>query len=382
MTDTARIAALEAALEDVRARLDPQRLAQSMEFVWQPRGGEPRIINSSGSMLDYTPAIQFLNATAELDVPAQRVVVTPTGGGAAAYTFSDDTSPTATQRIDFMASSGPADPHLTLTTATIGTLRVAVLELAEDASDPLLAPAPPALDLQMLADSTAGTADGQFVALSSGGTDAVVSVDGGPTTGSATLSAGSTTGAPNNRASVACSATDVVGPQVHAIAQTSATAQGPPDVEVLARAFDTTATASIGAQRDDTGSSSFVDLAPGLAEVSADAETRTVLNTAGESGYVQLAGATLSRHLRGPFTATPGGAILPLTSGNAIVNTALFGASQAVFGGISSAPGDEACTWSWQAGPGANQVTISFTNLLSAGPSVLPTLTFMTVCDA
>src|SRR4051812_4502698 len=91
MTDAARIAALEAALADVQSRLDPQRLAQSMEFVWQPRGGEPRIIDASGTTLDYTPAIQFLNATTELDVPSQRVVVTPTGGSGGHVITDGDT---------------------------------------------------------------------------------------------------------------------------------------------------------------------------------------------------------------------------------------------------------------------------------------------------
>ncbi len=384
-SDTARIEALEAALADVRKRLDPQTLAQALERTWSPRGGEPRIVDEDGRTLDYTPFIQFLNATTELDVPAQRVVVTPTGGGGggATYRFSDDLTLAADEKIVFEAESGPATPHMFIGGVTIGTTRAGIVGVAEDMSDPVLAPDTPSTSVAMIADATAGTSNGTFGAAGpTGGTDGAVNVDGSATTGGASLSAGSTFGAPNNLARVRVSATDVVGPQVHVDAIASATGQGPPDIDVLARAFDTNATASIGTLRDDTGSSSSVELAPGTAEVSADAETRTLLDSGGASGFVQLAGATVVRHLRGPFTATPGAGIGPLGTGAVAVNSALFGAAQAVVGAISSAAGDEVCVWSWQAGPGANQVTISFTNVLAAGPALLPTLTFHTICDA
>ncbi len=119
MTDADRIAALEAALADVLKRLDPQTLKQALERTWDPRGGEPRVVDEDGLTLDYAPSIQFLNATTELDVPAQRVVVTPTGGSGGHIITDGDT---------FLPM--PTQPNLLIVSGDNATLDIAYVDSA------------------------------------------------------------------------------------------------------------------------------------------------------------------------------------------------------------------------------------------------------------
>ncbi len=160
MTDAQRIDALEAALADVLKRLDPQTLAQALERTWSPRGGEPRIVDSSGRTLDYAPAVQFLNATTALDAPNQRVVVTASGGGSVALEFSDDATIGPAERLRFASQSGPTSSHYDVSTASFGTSRNVVGVVAEDAASPSGAFSADFLT----ADGTALTADRSLVA--------------------------------------------------------------------------------------------------------------------------------------------------------------------------------------------------------------------------
>lgn len=131
MTDAERIAALEAALEDVRAQLNPQTLRQALERTFDPRGGEPRVIDSAGNTLDYVPAIQFVGATAELDVPAQRVVVTAASNPGLEAWFNDDGTPDDTERLRFKDHTTPTVNHHVLNTRTSGSTRSTLEQTAE-----------------------------------------------------------------------------------------------------------------------------------------------------------------------------------------------------------------------------------------------------------
>lgn len=77
----ARVAELEAGLEAVRAALKPQTLRQSLEYTFDPRGGEPRFVDENGVTLDYAGAVQILGAATTLDVAQQRVIVSTAAGG-------------------------------------------------------------------------------------------------------------------------------------------------------------------------------------------------------------------------------------------------------------------------------------------------------------
>lgn len=85
MTDAERIAQLEAAVLDLAARLDPQTLRDALERTWDPRGGEPRIVDSAGRTLDYVPSLQLMGGSTTVDTLTQRAVFTPDGGGGGAF---------------------------------------------------------------------------------------------------------------------------------------------------------------------------------------------------------------------------------------------------------------------------------------------------------
>lgn len=376
MTDAARIAALEAALADVQARLDPQRLAQSMEFVWQPRGGEPRIIDENGVTLDYVPAIQFLGATTELDVPAQRAVVTTAGGGAANYTFSDDATPTASQRIDFVGAAAPGETRATLSTSTTGTARATTLGTAEDfvaAAGPfalLTENADPGTDT---GDVTATVYDAAFARTASGGPKLVstdtaqfigvaaavggsgsVFVTADSVSASAELSAAAATGLPAETRIEAAS---------DDVARVEVTSSGDTLAQLELRVDDAT-TGGVGVLLE-AGSSS--------ATVSAQTTGGTVvlLDAAGNTDFPRVrapgSGSIVTRTLTGPLTAASG--MLASGASSTVALSAAAGnlntGTAALLGGLLSsagAPGDtEHVAWSWKE-TGVGTIDIYFTN--------------------
>lgn len=71
-----RVAKLEALFADQQGAAERAETA-----VWEPRGGEPRIIDADGKTLPYVPNLQFLGGVT-LDTKNQRAVVpAPAGGG-------------------------------------------------------------------------------------------------------------------------------------------------------------------------------------------------------------------------------------------------------------------------------------------------------------
>lgn len=70
----ARLAAVEGRLNDV------QGLRQSMEHTWDPRGGEPRIVDGAGNTLPYVPALEFAGATVTLSNAKQRAIISVPAG--------------------------------------------------------------------------------------------------------------------------------------------------------------------------------------------------------------------------------------------------------------------------------------------------------------
>ncbi len=376
MTDAQRIDALEAALADVLKRLDPQTLAQALERTWSPRGGEPRIVDSSGRTLDYTPAIQFLNATTELDVPAQRVVVTPTGGGAAAYTFSDDATPTATQRIDFVGEAAPGETRATLSTSTSGGARTTTLATAEDI---LTGTGPFAILNETIdpgtdtGDLTATMYDAAFARTAAGG-PRLVAADtaqflGTSTTagGSATLLASSAGTGAEAELSTAAATGLAAGTLVEAVSDDTAR------VEVAALGD---ALAQVELRADDASTGGVVltlEAGGGSATVIAQTAGGSVklLDEAGTSDFPLVrtpgSGATVRRRMTGPLTAGSGmlTAGASATSGFSASPGNMNTGTAAVLGGLLSAAGaagdTEHIAWSWEE-TGVGNIAVYFTN--------------------
>lgn len=71
----ARVATLNEGLGRAQAALQPQTLRQSLEYTFDPRGGEPRFVDENGVTLAYAPAVQVVGAVTTVDVAKQRVVV-------------------------------------------------------------------------------------------------------------------------------------------------------------------------------------------------------------------------------------------------------------------------------------------------------------------
>lgn len=111
----ARLRAVEESLADVQA------LRERMELgSWDPRGGEPRVLDAAGKTLPYVPSIQFLGGVT-LDTKKQRAVVAaPAGGGGSSLVVarSDPASATDAPRTIY----GPGSVMPTINLASGATL--------------------------------------------------------------------------------------------------------------------------------------------------------------------------------------------------------------------------------------------------------------------
>lgn len=383
MTDRERIAALEAALADLRARLDPQRLKQSMEFAWEPRGGEPRIVDSDGRTLDYAPAIQFLNATAELDVPAQRVVVTPTGGaGGMAGVFSDDAVTTDAERWKFVGEAAPGTNRATFDTLSFGAARAAVLTVAEDVGTSTTTGSLTfiVVDSTGFASSTLGAAGGSAgdgsLAVGSSATQATVLATAGPGGSQGRLNLNRQ---PGSEISAELAADGNPGDDGTVVRVRSVSDDNTAQVQVQAIADSSAAaTVQVQARYQDTGEETALVLGATTGSLSHSVGGGVTVDAAGVSA-LRLP-ATASRFLRGAFSASPG-ALLTGTGATVLVAGVFdVGATTAelnVFGAMQGLGAEGEVVWSWSRA-GAD-VNIVFTN--KGLGSVTPTLQFHTIGD-
>lgn len=330
-TTEERLAALEAATA-------PQALAQALERAWDPRGGCPRIVDADGRTLDFQQTIQFLNATSVIDTTTdpQRIVVTPAGGGSGlAALFSDDGTTLDTERLKFVSESDDTKNILTIDTATFGALRLMQMLLSEDVAGSVS----PYSGVLLTENGAGGQAGAQVLAAGAAG-------------GGVTLYANELDGNTNSQVAVVSTASVINGVTVTA---------GGSQVQL----------------RDETIGSGGAQLDVTVA--GAAAGVRTIMDSDSRSNFVQAEAATndpsdVRRVLRGPATFSPGA----LAAGASATGTAsvVAGTSPVVLGGISGAAGVELCVWSWTAGPGANQITVSVTNT-SLIASLTPVLTYV-----
>lgn len=337
-----RLAALEALLAD------PQTMRNRLERTFDPRGGEPRVVDAAGRTLPYEPAIQFLNATATVDPRKQRIIVTPTGGGGGggmAGEFSDDGATTDAERMKFTDQTNPAINHLTLDTQTLGSTRVAVLLLTEDTT---ALGADPFTLLGMQQDTANLNARVDLGAEAVAGGDVRVQIE----------------------------ATHIDdGSQGRLILRSNSSSDS---LVTLSSKGASTASTIIQATEQASGMSASVGVAPlaGGALVSADQSGsaqpgRTLYDDAGISNFTQAEVDTtnpagVSRIMRGPFTAAVG-AVGAAGTGMTALTNARRGTNYVVIGGSTGGAGAENVVWSWE-DLGAEDVQINYTNvdLLSA----------------
>lgn len=126
----AELAELRAELAELRARLDPQRIRNDQERTWDPRGGEPRLVDSTGRTLDYAPAIQFTGATTTLDAGKQRAIVAITPPELRG-TFSADSTVSDAERLRFVDASDGVTRRFSVDTSTSGNTKSVTARLSD-----------------------------------------------------------------------------------------------------------------------------------------------------------------------------------------------------------------------------------------------------------
>ena len=350
MTDRERIAQLEAAIAELRDALDPQRLKDSMERAWDPRGGEPRLVDSAGRTLDYVPAIQFTGATTSINTAKQRAVVAitpPTLAGS----FSPDMNISTSEMLAFYRPTGGL-LQAALTTGTNAGSTPRTLTLANaDSGVPLTGAAPTgraaflsltAVDAAAGAASTtpdecllrAQTTSGRFAYLDlrsrpsvggfGGNTDLVNTVDAGSSSTIISTTSGSKV------ASITLGANNAFSAGVEARGGTSGTRT------IVSDGVD----------------GSGYPLESSFMQVDSDLARQTPMR----------------RVMRGPFrmdiSALAAGATttgIPVGERDSQATKQRVSADEVVVGGFKGASGVEDLSWSWVA-TGANQITLSVTN--------------------
>ncbi len=363
-----RLDLIEAQIAELRELLDPQALRDRMEYTWNPRGtaDELRVISTTGAKLPLIrKTIQFLGGVTD-DPANDRYVVAAGGGGGGgmAGDFSPDATTTDTERIKF---SEGATNRYTIDTATFGTTRLVIATLADDVAAPTTralqgASADPGASASLLEEVVvAGGGSGSQTLLATAGlTQRATTITDGA---GATVSQTETATAVPSREWAVSDATD------------TATGDARPTyVRYLV---------------NDGTDDSELRLEATLARLTLTGQDYAIMDSVAEnSAFMRVSddGASpytyVRRITRGAYSAAPG-ALAAGATATVTVSNALFGnaAEQAVIGHITGAAGVEWVQWSWVAGPGANQVTISFTNT-HASSSLTATLPFYTICDA
>lgn len=350
MSTEARIAALERALGDLRRELEPQALRAVLERTWNPRGlaDELLVQDATGAPLERRRTVQFLGDVAD-DPANKRTVVAGSAGLEGVH--SDAFVPDDASRLKFTVPGSPTVVRSALTARSDNAFfgdKYRILELAVSDTNPYSDPRARLTlsDAATVADP--GLSTTAVLRASRGGLAGVTAADtaSGPALSRVTVEARRGTG--TSVAKQACEAGGV--------------------------------SASLDLSADDGGSgAALVALIDGYrAVILQSADNRSEFVRA-----AKVSGANVTRFMRGPFAAIPGGAIAAGGSTTVTVSNALFGTTSndnAVSGALEGAAGSELVLWSWTAGPGANQITVSFTNTDAIAHTVA--VRFVTVCDA
>ena len=322
-------------IEELESKLQPQTLRNALERTYDPRGGEPRIIDENGRTLDYTPALQFLGGTTTLDAPNQRIIYTASGGGGSVALRFSDTYPSTSpdEKLEWVAESGAPVDHMIIDTGTIaGIFRLGQIIVAEDTS--LFGSAPVGY-WQSLVNDSGGTAS-------------------------------MSTGADNSSVGGSYSATsDGTTASANAVASNGAHGAS----MRLASDGGSTATSAMIQATEDGVDVTYVRVEDGLVEIISDPAAYGVdLFTSGEeSSFVQIGGSagagtpsTTKRMIRGPFEQLIGtvGALATTTT---TVLDCRAGTDYVVQGGIRGSAGSEWVVWSYE-DSGSNDVLVSVTN--------------------
>lgn len=346
---------LAADIERLQRALDPQTIRNALERTYDPKGGEPRIIDENGRTLDYTPNIQLLGGTTTLDAPNQRIIYTATGGGGGGLEaeFSDDATTTDTERIKYVWQSDATKNRWTFDSTTSGANRRGTQKVAENtASSTLYAQS----WLQAGEDDDTNPQASFYTGAIGDSVDSSnVSGEARTFSGNARLSASDGTN--------------------FALVEVNHDSSAGTKSSVLASATQ-------GANACTTS------IFPTFIQLITGGTTRTLMSgSTGVSHFMQTTvsgtapGTAVMRVTRTAFSAAPGSIAAGGTAA-VTVSSALYGTAtnQVVFGHVQGAAGMELVLWSWVAGPGANQVTINFTN--TSGGALTPVLQFATICDA
>jgi hypothetical protein len=96
-----RLAALEAQAAELKAGLDPQRIRDSLEYTWNPRGtaDEVRAQDAAGLLLPIRKRIQFLGGATDDPANARTVVAAGGGSGSPLVPFPAWNDPFTTDQL-------------------------------------------------------------------------------------------------------------------------------------------------------------------------------------------------------------------------------------------------------------------------------------------
>ena len=354
-----RLADLESVLQD------PQHLRNLLERTFDPRGGEPRIVDATGHTLPFQGAIQLMGGTSTIDPATQRVIYTPAGGGAAGMqgNFSDDGATSDDERARFINESDATKNVWTVDTTTSGAgTRQVSWRLGVASST----------EVNALSEAW-----GQTIA----GAGAIVrTAYGGVFTSTAVETVSGQSGALPMFSRVATSTVGAGGGTTASVQDVAADSAGTP------RAGLTLSTSlPVVGGRGDAASLSTSDAALSLAtstgptaasaSITVSALSRMLLDGGHKSNYVQCddgggAGAPVRlvlRNVGGSLGAIAAGATATITFPNVFPGAAVL---QTLLGGIydGASAGSERCLWAWHSVGSSAVVTVTNTDTVAHTP--------------
>lgn len=387
-----RLDKLEAVVREMRKRLEPQAMRDSLERSWDPRGTADwtRVTDSAGA-----PAspprhlLQFPGATITDDptIGDRGATVVTVGGspsGLEAF-FSDDFTPDDTERLKFKDHGTPTINHLVLNTYSSAGLRLAVLAVAEDVGTSTNTSA---VTLQGSDTSSGGYGNASLRSYGDGLAQTVMSAQSpsasndeqgivsANTGGSAMLTAATTSTVDSNATTIVRAHTeDGAGTGVAAAeVDIDATADGEAIIHVAAAASGAAASLTVEATAPGFSTVSFIT-SPGYGGI--------IMNQDLESVFVQLAdspsnypGGVQERVEFGPYVLPHGGgAIAPNGTASIVLAAGTYvpawGTSVQARVAVVGTAGSEALVWSQDTSASGGAITLNFTNV--GASSVTPT---------
>ncbi len=342
-TSDERLLALEGRVRELQAALEPQRVRNSLERTWNPRGtaDEVRVQGPTGNVLPKVRRrIQFLGGVTD-DPANNRYVVAGGDWDGDLVAPSDATYPAGT-KIRWMDGSSV---RMTINTDASGSTKAITMAI----------PGYPQPSSQF----------GARIRLESSTSAGLFHVRAVSSSGSAPMSESSGSASATSASHVARAVRQAGSEH----ATTEMTSSGS-----VSTCVTTCIRASVSSILEQTNTT---------LTITAGTIVRRVVDSAGLSNFMQLqaTGATtpIQRIMRGPFSAAPGSLAAAGGTTTVSVSNAAPGGNCVVMGGIKGAAGMEYVQWSYTVS--GTSVVVSFTNTDPTN-ALTATLEFYTACDS